>query len=237
MTIAETLSPVEAARKLAPSIRSYAAQVEADRELPRPLFESLAGAGFFKLLIPRTIGGAEIDLPSYVQTLEELGKADSSSAWVVNQCAVFATYAARMPREVARLIWIDTPNSVVANTAAATAKAVVVPGGYRVTGRQGFSSGCRQAAWLAARALIQENGQSKVLDGHSEERYLFVPAAEVEIVDTWHVRGMRGTGTHPSLCRERRLRACGAIGTSSRRCFVGRRAPLSFPPKVAVRLG
>jgi alkylation response protein AidB-like acyl-CoA dehydrogenase len=177
-------------------IRSYADQIEADRELPRALFEALAAAGFFKLLIPRAAGGIEIDLPTYLQVLEELGKADASTGWVVNQCAVFATYSARMPSDIARLIWTDMPHSIVANTPAPTALAVVVPGGYRVTGRQGFSSGCRHAAWLAARALIQENGQPRLTDGQPEERYLFVPAAEAELLDTWHVRGMRGTGTH-----------------------------------------
>ena len=196
MVTGKTRSPLDAARELAPAIRSCADQIESDRELPRPLFEALAGAGFFKLLIPRTVGGAEIDLPTYVQVLEELGKADSSTGWLVNQCAVFATYAAQMPRDVARQIWIDTPRSVVANTPTPTAQAVVVPGGYRVTGRQGFSSGCRHAAWLAARALIHENGQPKLSNGQPEERYLFVPAAEAELLDTWHVRGMRGTGTH-----------------------------------------
>jgi alkylation response protein AidB-like acyl-CoA dehydrogenase len=189
-------SPLDAARELAPTIRSHAGQIERDRELPRQLFEALSAAGLFKLLIPRAVGGAEIDLPTYVRVMEELGKADASAAWVVNQCAVFATYAARMPREIARLIWIESPSSVVANTPVATAEAVVVPGGYRVTGRQGFSSGCRHAAWLAARALIQENGKPRLIDGQPEERYLFVPAAEAELLDTWRVRGMRGTGTH-----------------------------------------
>jgi alkylation response protein AidB-like acyl-CoA dehydrogenase len=107
MTTEEIRSPLYTAKELAPTIRSCADQIEADRELPRPLFEALADAGFFKLMIPRAIGGAEIDLPTYIHVLEELGKADSSTAWVVNQCAVFATYAARMPRDVARLIWID----------------------------------------------------------------------------------------------------------------------------------
>jgi len=177
-------------------IRSCADQIEADRELPQSLFEALADAGLFQLALPRALGGAEIDLPTYVQVLEEIGKADASTGWVVNQCAIFATYAARMPREIARLIWIDTPRSVVANTPLPTAHADVVPGGYRVTGRQGFSSGCRHAAWLAARAHIFENGKPRLKDGQSEERYLFVPAAEAELLDTWHVRGMRGTGTH-----------------------------------------
>lgn len=196
MTATEIRSPLEAARKLVPMIRSCADQIEADRELPRPLFEALADAGLFQLALPRALGGAEIDLPTYVQVLEEIGKADASTGWVVNQCAIFATYAARMPREIARLIWIDTPRSVVANTPLPTAWAVVVPGGYKVTGQQGFSSGCRHAAWLAARAHIFENGQRRLKDGQPEERYLFVPVAEAELLDTWHVRGMRGTGTH-----------------------------------------
>jgi alkylation response protein AidB-like acyl-CoA dehydrogenase len=196
MTAIETQSPLDTARKLVPMIRSCADQSEADRELPRPLFEALADAGLFQLALPRALGGAEIDLPAYVQVLEEIGKADASTGWVVNQCAIFATYAARMPRDVARAIWIDTPRSVVANTPVPTAKAIVVPGGYRVTGRQGFSSGCRHAAWLAARARVHENGQPRLNGGEPEQRYLFVPAAEAELLDTWHVRGMRGTGTH-----------------------------------------
>ena len=196
MTATETQSPLDAARKLAPMIRASADQSEADRELPQALFEALADAGLFQLALPRALGGAEIDLPTYVQVLEEIGKADASAGWIVNQCAIFATYAARMPRDIARLIWIDTPRSVVANTPLPTAQAIVVPGGYRVTGRQGFSTGCRHAAWLAARAQVLENGQPRLQDGQPEQLYLFVPAAEAELLDTWHVRGMRGTGTH-----------------------------------------
>jgi alkylation response protein AidB-like acyl-CoA dehydrogenase len=191
-----TSSYLEAARKLQPMIRASADEIEAARELPRPLFEALADAGLFHLAVPGAIGGAEIDLPTYVQIIEELGKADASTGWAVNQGAIFATYAARMPRDVARRIWIDTPRGVVANTPAPSAQAVVVPGGYRVTGRQGFSTGCRHAAWIAPHAQIIENGQVRLDNGQPETRYLFVPVAEVELLDTWKVRGMRGTGTH-----------------------------------------
>ncbi|HEV2054803.1 MAG TPA: acyl-CoA dehydrogenase family protein [Methylomirabilota bacterium] len=188
--------PLDAARKLAPQIRSAADEIDAARELPRPLFEALADAGLFHLAVPRAIGGGECEFPTYVEVIEEIGKADASTGWAVNQGAIFGTYAARMPREVARAIWIDAPRSVVANTPAATAKAVVVPGGYRVTGRQGFSTGCRHAAWVAAHAQVVENGQVRLEHGQPEARYFFVPVAEAELLDTWHVRGMRGTGTH-----------------------------------------
>ena len=102
-----------------------------------------------------------------VTAMEEIGKADASTAWIVNQLSVFATYAARMPHDVARTIWIDTPRGAVANTPLASAAAAPVPGGYRVTGRQGFSTGCRHAAWLAAHATVFENGPRRPRSGGS----------------------------------------------------------------------
>jgi alkylation response protein AidB-like acyl-CoA dehydrogenase len=189
-------APLETARKLAPMIRTYADDAEEARALPKPLFDALADAGLFLLAFPRSMGGSELDLPTYVQVIEEIGKADASTGWVVNQCAVFATYAARMPRDIARAIWIDTPRSVVANTPLADAKATVVPGGYRVTGRQGFSTGSWNASWVAAHAQVIEDGKVRLDRGQPETRYLFVPIAEAERLDTWKVRGMRGTGTH-----------------------------------------
>lgn len=189
-------SPLEAARALAPLIRASAEETEAQRELPRPLFEAMADAGLFWLGLPRTLGGLEMDLPSYIEVIEEIGRADASTAWVTNQVSIFATYAARMPTAAARAIWIDPPRSVVANTPLANAQAVVVPGGYRVTGRQGFSTGCRHASWLAAHATVIEQGRPRLDEGQPEMRYLFVPRAQAELLDTWQVRGMRGTGTH-----------------------------------------
>jgi len=196
MSVSDGPSPLEAARKLAPQIRASADEIDANRELTRPVFEALADAGMFHLAVPRAIGGGEIDLPTYIQAIEELGKADASTGWCVNQGAIYATYAARMPREVAREIFITPPRAVVANTPAPTAKAVVVPGGYRVTGRQGFSTGCRHATWVAAHCQVIDKGEVRMDAGAPEARYLFVPVGEAKILDTWTVRGMRGTGTH-----------------------------------------
>ena len=148
MTVSDprTQSPLETARSLAPLIRQYADQIDEQRELPRPLFEALADAGLFHLMIPRSLGGGELDLPTYIQVIEELGKADASTAWCINQGGVFATYSARLPRELASAIWFDTPRSVVGNTPVPDATAIPVEGGYRVTGRLSFSTGCRHAS-------------------------------------------------------------------------------------------
>ncbi len=199
----EACSLFDAARALAPRIRACADEIDANRELPRPLFEALADAGLFHMALPRALGCPELDLPTYIRVIEEIGKADASTGWVINQGGIFATFAARMPRAVARSIWIDTPRSVVSNTPAPTAQAVVVPGGYRVTGNQGFSTGCKHASWVAPHALIVEDGQPRRLEnGQPETRYLFVPVGEVELLDTWDVRGLRGTGTHHFAVRD-----------------------------------
>jgi alkylation response protein AidB-like acyl-CoA dehydrogenase len=195
-------SPLEAARRLAPLVRENADRIDAARELPKPVFHALADAGFYLMAVPRAVGGPEIDFPTYLQVLEELGKADASTAWTVSQGANWATYSARMSREAARKIWIDTPRSVVANSPAPTAKAVVVPGGFRVSGRQPFSTGCKHASWIAAHVQVIENGEVRQRGGKPEARYCLVPAAQVELIDTWHTKGMRGTGTHSFEVRD-----------------------------------
>jgi alkylation response protein AidB-like acyl-CoA dehydrogenase len=187
---------LEAARQLAPMVRENADQIDAARELPKPLFHALADAGLYLMAVPRAVGGLEVDFPTYVQVIEEIAKADASTAWTISQGANWSTYSARMTREAAREIWVDTPRSVVSNTPAPTAKAVVVPGGFRVTGRQPFSTGCKHASWVAAHAQVIENGEVRQRNGKPEVRYCLVPVAQVELIDTWHTKGMRGTGTH-----------------------------------------
>ena len=205
MTAASLLppsSPLDAARRLAPLVRENADRIDADRELPKPVFNALADAGLYLMCVPRACGGPEIDFPTYLQVIEELGKADASTAWTVSQGANWATYSARMSREAAREIWIETPRAVVSNSPAPTAKAVVVPGGFRVSGRQPFSTGIKHASWVAAHAQIIENGEARLRSGKPEARYCLVPAAQVEVIDTWHTKGMRGTGTHSFEVRD-----------------------------------
>ncbi|GIX49223.1 MAG: acyl-CoA dehydrogenase [Candidatus Tectimicrobiota bacterium] len=204
MTRVQTLrrSPLETAHALAPRIHARAAEIEAQRELPPDLVAELIDAGFFRLLVPRSLGGAELDLPTYVEVIEVLAHADGSTAWCVNQGAVFATNAAYVREEVARRIWGD-PRTVVANGPAPSATATVVPGGYRVSGRWTFSSGCCHANWLAGFAVILDGDTPRRRpDGTPEARYMLFPKEAAEIIDTWQVRGLRGTGSHHFAVRD-----------------------------------
>ncbi|MBM3340868.1 MAG: hypothetical protein FJY56_01955 [Betaproteobacteria bacterium] len=189
-------SLIDAARELVPLIRQHADQVDANRELPKPLFHALADAGFYRMAVASAVGGLEADFPTYLQVIEELGKGDASTAWTVSQGANWGCYSARMAPATAREIWTDTPRAVVSNTPAPTAKAVVVPGGFRVTGRQPFSTGIMHASWVAAHAQVIDNGVVRQHNGRPEARYCLIPKGEVELIDAWHTKGMRGTGTH-----------------------------------------
>ena len=230
-------SLLEAARKLVPQIRACADETDATRELPRALFEALCDAGLFHMAMPRAIGGGEIDPPTYIQVIEELGKADASTGWVVNQCAIFATYSARMPHDVARAIWIDTPRSVVSNSPAATGRAVVVPGGYRVTARQGFSTGCRHASYVAAHCQVIQDGQPRTLeDGSVEARYVFVPVGPAGPAPR-HLEGARDARHRDAPLRGgRRLRPRRAQRAVGGRAARGKRAALPDPAHADVRV-
>lgn len=195
---------VSAARDLGPLIQRYAVEIEETRELPRPLFETLADAGLFHMILPRALGGEEIDLPSYLDVVEELGKHDASTAWCINQASSFVTYAPCFTPEVARLVFVDTPRGVVANTPAPVATAIPVAGGYRVSGRHAYGTGCHHASWMASRGHVVVDGEKRTLpDGKPDIRYFLLPVEETELLDTWKVRGLRGTGTHDWVVADR----------------------------------
>ncbi|MCC7369061.1 MAG: acyl-CoA dehydrogenase family protein [Chloroflexi bacterium] len=203
-TVQSSPHPIlERVEAVAPQIAAAADEIEQTRELPRPLFEALADAGLFHLLTPRQLGGPELDFPTFVQALEVLARADASTAWCVSQNGIFGTHAVCVAPSVAREIWFAQPRSVVANTPLPTATAVAVEGGYLVTGRQPYSTGCRHANWIAARGFVLENGAPRLAEGgRPDMRFFLIPTEEVQILDTWHTRGLRGTGTHDFEIRD-----------------------------------
>ncbi len=190
------LEPLAAARELAPWVRSVADDIDLHRELPQDLAQAMADAGLFRSLVPHSFNGYELDLPTYIQVVEEIAKADGSTGWCLNQGSVLATHSAFLHEDVANLIWGNDPRGVLANGPSPSAQAVVVEGGYRVTGKWAFSSGCTHATWLAGLGAVIENGKPKHLPNDTPEvRYMLMPKSEAEFIDAWHVKGLRGTGS------------------------------------------
>lgn len=173
------------AEDLAPSIEALAPEIDAQRKLPVSLLEELFAQDVFRALVPRALGGQERELPEFMAALERLAQADASTAWCVNQGAVFATTSAWFEPQGAAEIWADE-RCAIGNGPPPLGAATVAEGGFKVTGRWSFSSGCDHATWLAGIARVQD----------AEARMFFFPRAEVDFHDTWDVRGLRGTGSY-----------------------------------------
>ncbi|CAI8020121.1 Pigment production hydroxylase [Geodia barretti] len=169
--------------------------IDAERQMPPDLAGDMADAGFFRLLLPRDLGGAQLAHPDFLQILEQFAAADASVAWCLNQNNVFATSAARMPVDTAHLIWGE-PRAVVTNgPPTRSCLATPVEGGYRLNGRWNLSSGSDHATWIAALSPVAQGGQNGATASDQGPRILLMPKPEVNIVDLWHTAGLRGTGS------------------------------------------
>ncbi len=189
--------PLEAARRLAPTLRAAAVLTEQERRLPDHLIAALTEAGIFRMCVPRALGGGEVDPTTLVETLATLAEGDGSAAWSAMIGATSGTVSAYLPEEAAAEIYGSDPTTVTGGVFAPLGRAIVVPGGYRVTGRWAFASGCEHCAWLMGGCVMLADGKPRLLpSGAPDTHLLLFPAREVEIVDTWTVAGLRGTGSH-----------------------------------------
>jgi alkylation response protein AidB-like acyl-CoA dehydrogenase len=186
---------VARARRLVPLIAASGDQIEQDRRLPVPLFETLADAGLYRMLLPRSLNGDEVDPVTFVRVIEEVAKADASTAWCLCQASGCSMVGAYLSHEVAWDIF-GSPRSVLA-WGPGPARAVAVEGGYRVSGTWSFASGGRQATWLGGYCPIYEDdGRPRLrADGAIEGRTMLFPATSAVMTDVWQVVGLRGTGS------------------------------------------
>ena len=188
MTFPDSTEYIDRARKFAVKIAERADEIDDGRRIPEDLACDLADADMFRLLVPESIGGAEIDYPAFVEIVRIFARVDASTAWCISQNNIFATDAARMPAETAREIW-GVPRGIVTNgpPASGTVATPVQGGGYRLSGHWDFSSGSSHSNWLAARAPVAGVG--------GEPRMFLLPKPRATMLDTWQVNGLRGTAS------------------------------------------
>ncbi len=184
-----------AARALQPRIAAQRDEIEASRRLPQALARELAGAGFFRIFLPAAYGGLDMTPQEGIAVFEELAGVDASVAWCVWNGNTHWT-AAQLSPEAAHAIH-DDPEVITANSTRPSGQAHVVDNGYRVTGRWSLVSGCELASWMVLWAVIHEGGKPRMMStGGPEIRFMLLPASQCEIIDTWTVGGLRGTGSH-----------------------------------------
>jgi alkylation response protein AidB-like acyl-CoA dehydrogenase len=170
---------------------------EQERHVPRPLFEALRDAGLFSLSVPTAVGGAAAEEGTIVQVIEELARQDGSVGWNVMIASNTAIIASYLPAAALREVYRSGPNTVIAGALPPQGAALPVPGGFRLTGRWTFASGCHQADWMQGTSVVMAQGTPRLRpDGRPDVRTCFVPVGACEILDTWHTAGLRGTGSH-----------------------------------------
>ena len=189
--------PLERVAALAPLLTTSADEIESQRRLPERLLAAMHEAEMFRLLLPRPMGGAELDPPSFVRVIEEVAKLDASTAWCLCQNDVCSMVAAFLAPEPAREIFGRDPKAVLAWGPGPNARATATEGGYRITGSFAFASGGRHATWLGAFCPVYEaDGRPRIApDGTPAARTMLFPADKAPMRDIWRVIGLRGTAS------------------------------------------
>jgi indole-3-acetate monooxygenase len=190
---------VEAATALQPVLRAHRDEIEREQRMPPALVGQLREAGFYRMVIPRTLGGLQVDTLTYLRVVERLAEGCGSVGWNLGNGGVGQLVTLGLPDEGVEEIYGKRADTIIAGTAVpGGGQAVPVAGGYRVSGRWQFGSGCQEASWmLGSFQVIGDDGQPRRHpDGDSLYWRGVFARAEVEIVPgSWDVAGLRGTGS------------------------------------------
>jgi indole-3-acetate monooxygenase len=195
-SIGTTEPPLTAALRISPRAAALAEQTERERELPRELLAELRAAGLLSLCLPRELGGREAQPAEMVRALEQLASADAATAWCAMIASTSSLLGAYLPGEDARLIY-DAGRSVTGGVFAPRGRAERRDGAFLVTGRWSFVSGVQHCDWVLGGCVVHDGDEPALLaDGSPDIRLVLMPIDAVEVIDTWSVSGLRGTGSH-----------------------------------------
>lgn len=190
------IDPVARARALGPAIAKVADDIERTQQIPEPLLTELHELRLLRLLLPRSVGGDQVEPWTYLHAVEEVARHDGSLGWnmfVANSATFISPF---IPLEAAKTIYGD-PRSVIAWGPPNRHRATAVAGGYRVTGEWHFASGSRQANWIGAHCQVVEPDGSlrKNRFGRPTIRTLLMPKERTTPIHNWTTLGMRGTAS------------------------------------------
>ena len=188
---------VARARGIAPLIEAAAPRIEAELQIPADVVAAIHDAGLYRMCLPRSMGGGEIDIPELTEVIQIVAAADASTAWCLGQGLGCSLAAAFLAPEAAQELFGRPDAAGAWGPPNPSARAVPTDGGYKVTGLWHFASGSRHATWIGGHTPVREADGTPRLDGDGKQlvRTMMFPRASAEITDVWQVVGLRGTGS------------------------------------------
>ena len=189
---------VAAAAALVPLIEASRESIVEQRRLPEALVEGMCAAGHFQLSLPAGMGGPELHPRIAFHAVEILARAEGAVGWCASISSSISLFAGGwLPRDVGREIFGNPADARTAGSVRAEGTARIVPGGYEVSGRWDFASGINHARWMFCTCVVEgDDGVKRHRSGNPVTRSLMIPREAVELIDTWHVTGLEGTGSH-----------------------------------------
>lgn len=179
---------IDVARALVPFLRAQAAQCEAERRVSSTVIDKLLASGLFNVVKPRRYGGYEMGWDIFSDVVLTIASGCGSTGWVYSVVGGHAPVVARFGTALMDEIWSENPDALIASSRRASGAIAPVAGGYRGSAVGAFSSGCLNANWVIVEGVPVE-GQNRALT-------VVLPVADLEILDTWKVIGLAGTGSH-----------------------------------------
>jgi alkylation response protein AidB-like acyl-CoA dehydrogenase len=189
---------VRAAAALQPAIRDHLDEINREQRLPKALVEKFHAAGFYNMTIPRELGGLQLDPLTYLRVVELLAEAAGSVGWNLCNNSIAQLVTLGLPDEGVQELYAQRPDTPIAGTAVmGGGRAVPVEGGYRVTGRWPFGTGCQEASWmLGSFQILDGDRPRRSPDGNSAHWRGVFKRSEARIVEgSWDVAGLRATGS------------------------------------------
>jgi len=183
---------VAKAHAMKPTLAARVAQADDLRRVPDETIADFREAGFFRMLQPARWGGLEVDPRTFFEVQMTVASACPSSAWVLGVVAVHAWQLALFPLQAQEDVWAQDAGTLISSSYAPTGKVTRAPGGgYRISGRWSFSSGCDHCQWVFLGGLVPPETEG----APPEMRTFLVPRSDYRIDDNWHVAGLKGTGS------------------------------------------
>lgn len=186
-----------AVRDLLPTFRERADETERLRAVPDSSIKELEETGFFRLLQPKRFDGFEADPIDFYTAVRDIAGACGSTGWVCSVLGVHPWQIALFADEAQQAVWGEDTNVRASSSYAPTGKAVQTEGGFNLSGRWSFSSGCGHATWVLLGGLVF-NAEGQIVDF----RTFLIPRDKYEIVDVWNVVGLAGTGSNDIVVEE-----------------------------------